>query len=628
MSVGGLIRHSYLFMSDIIHLLPDAVANQIAAGEVVQRPASAVKELMENALDAGATDVRLIIKDAGRTLIQAVDNGKGMSPADAKKSFERHATSKIKNADDLFRLTTMGFRGEALASIAAVAQVELRTKRAEDENGTLIRIEGSAIQEQEPCATPTGTSVSVRNLFFNVPARRNFLKSDTVEFRHIVEEFERIALSHPDRSFELNHNNQSVYRLEKGNAESWIGLFRQRIVALYGNPYNQRLVPVEEHTDIVRINGFIVKPEFAKRTRGEQFFFLNTRFIKNPYLYHAVQSAFQQLLSPDSHPGFFLFLEVDPKTIDVNIHPTKTEVKFEDDKSIYAILKSTVRKSLGQYNISPTLDFEQEMSIELPYKLSDKPVEPPKIYIDTNYNPFTADTRQPMSDLQRSNLNNWQDLYRQHMEQSPEIATGQTEVPLFHALHEKPEGQGFMQLSQRYIVCGIKNGMLIIDQQRAHERVLYERYLKQVEQHQGICQQKLFPDNVEFSPAGAATLNGLLVEINALGFDVAPFGSNAFVIHGVPAGTEHLDSTYLLEGIIQDYSNNEQELLLKPKENIARSMAKRAAVKPGQSLSTEEMKNLVDELFGCEMPSHTPDGKPCFIQTGIDELDRRFKQRS
>jgi DNA mismatch repair protein MutL len=615
-------------MSNLIRLLPDAVANQIAAGEVVQRPASAVKELLENAIDAGAQSIKLVLKDAGRTLLQVIDDGSGMSEIDARLSFERHATSKIQAAEDLFALRTMGFRGEALASIAAVAQVEMKTRRAEDELGIRIVIEGSEIKEQEPCAASVGTSIAVKNLFFNIPARRNFLKSDGVEFRHILEEFERIALAHPDCAFSLTHNNTEVYRLEKA-------ILRQRIVALYGSPYNQRLVPVQEETDILRISGFIGKPEFAKKTRGEQFFFLNTRFIKNSYLHHAIQTAFEQLLPTDSYPSYFLFLDVDPRTIDVNIHPTKTEVKFEDERAMYAIIRSAVKRALGQYNIAPSLDFEQEMSIEIPYRPSDKPIQQPSITVDPTFNPFepkvksgTAVSSTPKEKIPA----NWQDLYQNYF--NPQTQTEQqTQQQVIHSdLDESTDERPAKnisdpyQLHQRYILTHIKSGFLIIDQQRAHERILYERYLRVAENHQAPSQQVLFPETVEFSMSDSGLMISLLDAINSLGFDVRPFGQQSFVVHGVPAGTEEYDAHQMLEGILETHKNSDQDIKLNVQDSMARALARQAAIKSGRSLSIVEMRVLVDELFACLLPYHAPDGKPTVSTFGMDELDRRFKR--
>jgi DNA mismatch repair protein MutL len=617
--------------TDIISVLPDSVANQIAAGEVIQRPASAVKELMENAIDAGANFIRLIVKDAGRTLIQVVDDGKGMSPTDARLCFERHATSKIRVADDLWNLNTMGFRGEALASIAAVAQVELKTRREEDAMGTLLLVEGSEVKSQEPCAAPKGTSFSMKNLFYNVPARRNFLKSDSVEFRHILEEFERIAFANPTIGFSLWHNGNEMYRLEAGTSEEPRASLRQRILALYGMPYNQRLVPVDEDAGIVKISGFVIKPEFTRKTRGEQFFFLNKRFIRNSYLHHAIQSAFEQVLPQGNFPGYFIFLDVDPKTIDVNIHPTKTEVKFEDERSIYMVLRSTVKKSLGQYNIAPTLDFEQEMSMEIPLPNSG-PVRMPEIKVNPNFNPFDSDSqKQPSYNAPREkqNLQNWESMFDQHMQRN--IPSAEVIPDVQQVLHEtssKPvaEGASFMQLHERYILSPLKNGLLVIDQQRAHERVLYERYIQAIARQQVQVQQKLFPENVTFSPAMAEIAGSQLSALQSIGFDIHPFGNNTFVVHGVPAGTEEYDAGKLLEQVLETFRENEQALQLKPLENIARSLAKRAAIRPGQSLSAREMQSLADELFGCEQSSFAPDGKPVFINFPIDEIDKRMKR--
>ncbi len=621
---------------DIISILPDAVANQIAAGEVIQRPASAVKELMENAIDAGASFVKLIVKDAGRTLIQVVDDGKGMSPTDARLSFERHATSKIRVADDLWNLNTMGFRGEALASIASVAQVELKSRREEDAMGTLVYIEGSQITSQEVCASPKGTSISMKNLFYNVPARRNFLKSDGVEFRHILEEFERIAFANSGVGFSLYHNGNEMYRLEAGATDESRAALKQRILALYGMPYNQRLVPLDEDAGIVKISGFIIKPEFAKKTRGEQFFFLNKRFIRNAYLHHAVQSAFEQLLPHGNFPGYFIFLEVDPKTIDVNIHPTKTEVKFEDERSIYAILRSTVKKSLGQYNIAPTIDFNQEMSMEIPYRKGDSPITMPEIKVNPAFNPFkTGNGSGEFShdkSRETSNKNNWETMFSQHMHKShgempsadviPEVQTQ------LHESSDKPisENASFWQLHDRYILTSMKNGLLIIDQQRAHERVLYERYIHSIARQQVQIQQKLFPDTIAFAPAMAQIVESQLSAFQAIGFDIHPFGANTFVVHGIPAGTEEFDTPKLLEDVLASFKENDQELNLKPLENMARSLARRAAIKPGKNLSPSEMQSLVDELFGCEQSGFCPNGKPVFINFPMDEIEKRLKR--
>lgn len=612
-------------MADIIQLLPDSVANQIAAGEVVQRPASAVKELMENALDAGGTKIKLIVKDAGKTLIQVIDNGCGMSGTDARMSFERHATSKIKKADDLFAIRTMGFRGEALASIAAIAQVELKTKRTGDETGVQIDIEGSDLKRQETVNCPEGTSFSVKNLFFNVPARRNFLKSDSVELRHIIDEFHRVSIPNPEIAFSFHHNNTEIFHLEPGS-------MKQRLVGLFGSSYNTRLVPVEENTGIVKIKGFVIKPDFAKKTRGEQFFFLNKRFIKNGYLHHAVQSAFEQLLPADSFASYFLMLEVDPKSIDINIHPTKTEVKFEDEKAIYAFLKSAVKKSLGQFNISPSLDFDQESHLyNMPLKPVDGVYKQPTIKVDVNYNPFKTEKKET-TEKEISNNANWEKMYSRHADNQLEFEIKKEEevqqtinTDWDDELHESNRKSNY-QLHNKYILTHLKSGFMVIDQQGAHERILYERIMDGFEKHRSATQQELFPKTIELNAADFELTKELTPEIQALGFDISEFGKNTFVIHGVPADTSDYDSVKLLEGLLESYKANLQELKSDKRENLARSMARNTAVKSGKSLSQEEMQTIIDELFACKMPYSTPGGKPTITTFSSDDLDRRFKK--
>jgi DNA mismatch repair protein MutL len=618
-------------MPDIIQLLPDAVANQIAAGEVVQRPSSAVKELMENALDAGATSIKLIVKDAGKTLIQVIDNGCGMSETDARMSFERHATSKIRKADDLFMIRTMGFRGEALASIAAIAQVEMKTKRVGDEVGVYIAIEGSEIKKHEACFCPEGTSFSVKNLFYNVPARRNFLKSDSVELRHIIEEFERVAIPNPDTAFSFHHNNTEIFHLERG-------ALKQRLVAIFGKSYETRLIPVEENTDIVKIKGFVIKPEFAKKTRGEQFFFLNKRFIKNAYLHHAVQSAFEELLPRDSFASYFLLLDVDPKTIDVNIHPTKTEVKFEDEKAIYAFLRSAVKKSLGQFNISPSIDFDQEAYLfNIPSKPADGIIRQPQIKVDTNYNPFTIEPipREKPTERELSNRNNWEKMYNAntHLQFQPKVEREevveqeqQTINPAWDNESKESTSKLTYQLHNKYILSNIKNGLMVIDQQGAHERILYERLLEKIENHKSATQQELFPKTFELNTHDFEMVKDLQPELESIGFDIRELGKNTFVIHGVPADTVNYDSVQLLEGLLENYKQNLQELKTNKQENLARSMARNMAVKAGKVLTQEEMNNLVDELFACQMPYHAPSGNSTISIISIDELNERFNK--
>jgi len=615
-------------MSDIIQLLPDSVANQIAAGEVVQRPASAVKELMENALDAGSTQIKLIAKDAGKTLIQIIDNGCGMSETDARMSFERHATSKIRKADDLFAILTMGFRGEALASIAAIAQVELKTKRIGDEVGVKIDIEGSEVKNQEATNCQDGTSIAVKNLFFNVPARRNFLKTDTVELRHIIEEFQRVAIPNPQVAFTFHHNNTEVFNLPVGN-------LKQRLMGVFGNSYNTRLVPVEENTEIVKIKGYVIKPDFAKKTRGEQFFFLNSRFIKSAYLHHAVQSAFEQLLPNDSFASYFLLLDVDPKTIDINIHPTKTEVKFEDEKAIYAFLRSAIKKSLGQFNIAPSLDFNQEAHLyNMPLKPVDGIYKQPTIKVDPNYNPFKIDTPYGNKSSERdlSNRTNWEKMYSRHADNQLEFEIKKEEetqqtinTDWDNELHESNLKSSY-QLHNKYILTHIKTGFMVIDQQSAHERILYERILDAFDKNKSASQQELFPKTIELNTADFALVKELHSEIQSLGFDISEFGKNTFVIHGIPADTINFDSVNLLEGLIDNYKQNLLELKSNKRENLARSMARNMSIKSGRALTQEEMNILIDELFACKMPYSTPSGKPTITTFSSEDLDRRFKK--
>ena len=614
-------------MSDIIQLLPDSVANQIAAGEVIQRPASVVKELLENSIDAESTHIQLIIKDAGRTLIQVIDNGIGMSPTDARMCFERHATSKLKNADDLFNIRTKGFRGEALASVAAVAQVELKTMRSADEIGTKIIIEGSEIKTQEPCQTAKGTSIAVKNLFFNVPARRNFLKSNQVEFRHIMDELQRVALVHPEVGFEVYHNNQIQFSLECCN-------FKQRIVGLMGNNYNERLVPVEEQTEIVKISGFVCKPEFAKKTRGEQFLFVNRRFIKSNYLHHAIQHAFEDLIPHDSHASYFLQLEVNPASIDVNIHPTKTEVKFEDEKAIYAILRTAVKQSLGKYQIAPTLDFEVENSFILPHNYEQNEVVIPKIKVNPNYNPFEREL--PLSSKgspvhKNKNVKHWGKLFPAHsdFEQIRNSEQDQEEQLSIEHTQETEitnESRVCFQLHRSYIITQIKSGMMIIDQQLAHERILFEQFCRSLAVHKSTCQQLLFPQSVELTPNDTLLLNDILDDLKNLGFDISPFGNNTFVINGIPPGASEQECKNLLEEILESYRLNTDELKFNRQQQLALALAKNIGIKRGKQLNTEEMNSLIDLLFACEIPNHTASGKLIIQTISLEELAKKFQR--
>ena len=618
-------------MPDIIHLLPDSVANQIAAGEVIQRPASAVKELLENAIDANASSISLVIKDAGKSLIQVIDDGSGMSETDARLSFERHATSKITCADDLFNITTKGFRGEALASIAAIAQVELKTKQENKELGTIILIEGSEVKEQEHCSCTKGTSFSVKNLFYNVPARRNFLKSNPIEIRHIIDEFQRVALVHPEISFSMFNNGNEVFNLNKGS-------FRQRIVSVFGDKYNQKLVPVTESTDIVGIEGFVTKPEFAKKTRGEQFFFVNNRFIKNAYLNHAIQSAFDQLLSKDQYPSYFLKLTIDPSKIDINIHPTKTEIKFEDERAIYAIIRTAVKQGLGKNNISPTLDFEQESSFNIPIFKSTDPIKVPGIKVNPHYNPFSGiDKKSPSNGQQfvKPNNKNWETLY-QDFEVNTEVIKAQQEV----ITEEKQPNQTiltswdetehetkktFIQLHQKYIFTQLKSGFLIIDQQRAHERILFEHFVATIANNKSASQQLLFPETIDFSSSDAELLMEIKNEITALGFIMDKVGRNSFVVSAIPAEIENLAIKQIFETLLEQLKSNSSELKLKKVEHLASSLAKSSSIKAGQSLSEEEMSSLIDNLFACEMPYSLLNGKPTVITLTLEDLNKQFQ---
>lgn len=603
-------------MADIIQLLPDFVANQIAAGEVVQRPASAVKELIENALDAGSISIIVAIKEGGKTLIQVIDKGNGMTETDAIKCFERHATSKISSASDLFKIRSMGFRGEALASIAAVAQVCLKTKLADLDLGTEVVIEGGEIKGVEFVSAPTGTSVAVKNLFFNIPARRNFLKSNQVEFRHILEEFQRQALSHSEVFFSLSHNDTELLHLPKSG-------LKQRIVHLFGNSYAERLLPVEEETGLMKLQGFIGTPDSAKKTRGEQYFFINGRFIREPYFHHAVMNAYQELLPADSIPFYALFIEIDPAKIDINIHPSKTEVKFEDEKVLYAILRAAIKRSLGQHILSPSLDFTMETGLaEVGYQKRTQPVQAPTINFNPDYNPFKI----PAEDRKVSIPGNWQDLYKIAEEQPapPTLFQEDTDTLKTFQQSAEPEKKPF-QLNQRFMVSSIKSGLLVIDQESAHERILYEEYLEALSGHGFASQQTLFPQTISFSSADASLLEELLPEIRQLGFDIRAFGKNTYVIEGVPADLGHVNEPQILEKLLESYKENLSALKLEKRDNLARSLARRASIKTGRKLESAEMNLLIDKLFACAMPSVSPAGKPVFITLTVNELIKRFE---
>lgn len=609
-------------MPDIIQLLPDAVANQIAAGEVVQRPASAVKELLENAIDAGSENIQLIVKDAGKTLIQVIDDGCGMSETDARLSLERHATSKIKKAEELWQIRTKGFRGEALASIAAISHMEMKTRLREKEIGTLIKIAGSEVQSQEPCATPSGTSISVKNLFYNTPARRNFLKSEPVEMRHIVEEFERVALAHPDIGFSLHHNGNELFNLRPS-------ALRQRIVNVFGSKYNERLVPVKEETAIVKVKGFVGKPEYAKKTRGEQYLFVNDRFIKNNYLNHAVTAAFDELINRDAYPSYFLYLTVDPSSIDVNIHPTKTEIKFTEERSIYAIIHSAVRNSLGKYNIAPSLDFEQESVLNIEPLPQNVEVAPPESR-DFNFNPFEKSSSGSGFTSRKSGgfSGNWKELYsiteKDEEEDQSALFRGEEEEkekPMTGVDRERP----IFQLHRKYILTQIKSGFIIIDQRRAHERILFEEILRGLERGSGLSQQQLFPQRVELNGKDLDLLDELKDELYKLGFAIEPFGRECIVVNGVPAEAKEMDAKELIENFIEQYKSAENIFKNDARERLALSMARSMRIAEGKKLSSAEMLDVVDRLFACQNPQATATGKPVILNFTLDEIQAKFK---
>jgi len=607
-------------MSSIIQLLPDHVANQIAAGEVVQRPASVVKELLENSIDAKSTDIKLIVKDGGKSLIQVIDNGVGMSVTDARLCFERHATSKIRTAEDLFNLHTKGFRGEALASIAAIAHVELKTKQEQDELGTHLIIEGSKTISQEATVTPKGTSFSVKNLFFNIPARRNFLKSDAVEMRHIIDEFQRVALAHPEISFSLYSNGGELFNLPVSN-------LRQRIVNVFGGKTNEKLVPVNETTEIVNIQGFVGKPEFGKKNRGEQFFFVNDRFIKNGYLHHAVMSAYEGLLKEGIQPSYFIYLEVPPHTLDINIHPTKTEVKFDDEQSLYAILRSTIKHSLGQFSIAPVLDFDRDATLDVPYHFKDKETKPPVIQVRSDFNPFKEETKSSYS-YKKDKTTGWESLYVGIKEES---LTFLTEIEQEHTdslfqsedkLEENPIKT--YQIHKKYIVSPIKSGVVIIHQQRAHERILYEDFLKNITLSQSLSQKLLFPLDLHYSQYEIALLKELRPTLEQIGFEFDKIEKDEVILLGLPVNITEKDAKQVLEQLIFDLKEGIPDNSFSQNDSIAKSVAKSLAVKTGTLLTEKEQTNIVDALFACKEPDVSPFGHTTFITMNLEELDKRF----
>ncbi len=604
-------------MADIIQLLPDSIANQIAAGEVVQRPASAVKELMENSIDAGATQITLIVKEAGKALIQVVDNGKGMSETDARMSLERHATSKIRKAEDLFTLHTMGFRGEALASIAAVSQMELRTRKEENELGTCIVVEASEVKKQDPVASEKGTSISIKNLFYNIPARRNFLKSNPVELKHIIDEFQRLALANPEINFMFLQTDEIIYDLTSGK-------LGQRIVNLFGKAYQEQLAPCQEETEFAQVKGYVGKPDFARKTRGEQFLFVNRRFIRSNYLHHAVMSAFEGLLPENSFPFYVIFIEIDPKHIDVNVHPTKTEIKFDDERGVYAVVRSAVRQAIGSHNLTPAIDFNADVNIIS--KLSQASAQSNDVYFEERFS--TA--------LHRSNQDNWEKLFDG---QESKLLSGSGNTPQVQTLRfesamnnpeahsESVEDKVLFQLFHKFIVRPVKSGLMILDQQLMHERILFERFLHQLKSKTAQSQQSLFPQTINLSAPDFALVLEMEQEITGLGFRFEVFGKQALLINGVPANVPSGREKELFEGLVEQFKINQSELSLPLQENLSRALAKRAGIKSGQKLVKEEMQSLIDSLFACTTPNYSPDGRPTFFIFEGGKIESYFNRQ-
>ena len=623
-------------MSDTIHLLPDHIANQIAAGEVIQRPASAVKELMENAVDAGATQIKLIVNDAGKALIQVIDNGKGMSITDAQNAFARHATSKISTIEDLFQIRTMGFRGEALASIAAVAQVSLKTKRAEDEVGTLVEIENSKVTNCSAVAQETGTSISMKNLFFNVPARRNFLKSNAAELKHIIEEFTRVALSFPEIFFSLTSNGQDVYHWEGGS-------FKQRAIQVLGNNYQTKLVSVGEQTDYLTVSGFVGKPETARKTRSDQYFFVNRRFIKSAYLHHAVANAFEGLLPKDSYPSYIIYIDVDPSQIDINVHPTKQEIKFEDDKIIYAFVQAAVKHALAQFSIAPSLDFSLDADIQQLDAIQ-KPFTTDKIQTATSNSLYAGFTQKNQAHFIPKSSNAGDTDWKSFFTNIPGTSNESSEIsedtlpnesyivkPSSMGLYKEDEGLSviedalLLQLHNTYIIAPTQSGCIILHQQLAHERVLYEKYQK-ASSHPHATQKSLFPVVLELSPSDAILLDEMLEDLSIIGYEIESFGSNSFIIQGIPADVLSGNEKNAIELLLEQFKHFTGEVKYSKREKLIRCMSRQMAIKAGQSLSQKEMHSIIQSLSECDIPNVTASGAPTYIEFKESYLDGLFSR--
>ena len=610
-------------MADIIQLLPDAVANQIAAGEVIQRPASVIKELIENAVDAGADQINVIIKDAGRTLIQVTDNGTGMSDTDARLSFERHATSKIRTANDLFEIRTKGFRGEALASIAAIAQVTLRTRQHHDEIGTEITINGSDLEHQVSASCACGSNFMVKNLFYNVPARRKFLKSNTAEFKHIINEFQRIVLCHPEIEFTLIHNDEDIYCLQKSN-------LKQRIIQVFGKGIIANLNPIESETNLTTISGFIGKPEFARKTTGEQFFFVNRRYMRHPYFHRAVMKAYEKIALPETYPGYFIFFDIDPSSIDVNIHPTKTEIKFENEQVIFQILQSSVREALGKSNVMPSIDFETEGVIDIPVLRRDTEIRAPHIEVNPAYNPFETNhsfSRKNIYQKEPAKIEGWEQLYSGFDKEIPGVNRSDNkslfdEEGIEEEVKTVPE---YLQLRNKYILTSVKSGLMVIDQRRAHERVLFEDFMHIIDNHLAISQRLLFPAKLELNAVDQEILIVLDEELKSLGFEIRQGENDDFFVDGIPAMLSHLNASNLVEKLIEDFKNRPVDVKEEIKEHLALLLSQSTAINYGVSLKPEEISDLFNHLFACRIPNYSPSGKIVVSIISYQDFEKLLK---
>lgn len=616
-------------MSNTIHLLPDHIANQIAAGEVIQRPASAVKELLENAVDAGATQIQLLVNDAGKALIQVIDNGKGMSPEDASIAFERHATSKIRQIEDLFRISTMGFRGEALASVAAVSQVELKTRRAEDELGCLVEVENSKIIRQEACTAAVGTSISMKNLFFNVPARRNFLKSNAAEMRHIMDEFIRVAMANPEIFFSLKSNGQEVYHLEAGSR-------KQRIVQILGNSYNAKLVTVSEETDYMNISGFIGKPDTARKTRGDQYFFVNNRFIKSAYLNHAVNAAFEGLIAKDSFPSYVLYIDLDPGQVDINVHPTKQEIKFEDEKIVYAFVQAAIKHALAQFSIAPSLDFSLNADIQgldavsKPFTSNQKDAAVSSSLYKAFSQKHQAHLIEPSA---KSELKSWKSFFEPSVNAS-DLLGGNTssdkqileESYTGNRLLNVPVIQQYLQVQQTYIIATTEKGFLLVHQQLAHERVLYEKYSQAVHSKQAPTQKSLFPIPLELTVSDTVLLDELLPDLHLIGYQIEKNENGEYLIQGTPADVTQGNEKHAIEMLIEQFKHFSSDVKFSQREKLVRCMAKQQSIKSGTGMDEREMMKLVNDLFTCNTPTMSPSGAPTYIEYKGNYLEQLFNK--